>query len=114
MKTLSVYPAVSYKEKLFGLIGQTKPYPIMFKTRWGIHTLGVQFPIDVIILTNSDTIHTFKSNLKPNSIFVWNPLYYTVVELPAGTIEKYALRKGEKINLQFLDFPHRHEAFSPV
>ncbi|MEX1013632.1 MAG: hypothetical protein WDZ80_00540, partial [Candidatus Paceibacterota bacterium] len=41
---------LDYFEKIKGLIGEKFPRSVYFKSRWGIHTAGMKFPIDVIIL----------------------------------------------------------------
>lgn len=82
------------KEKIIGLIGRKEPTAFMIKTHFGIHTFGLKFPIDVLVLNGENRIIKLKENLKPNRIFVWNPLYEKVLELPAGTID----RKEMKIN----------------
>ena len=77
-----------------GLIGKDKPYVLMIRTRFGIHTFGLKFPIDVLVLNNEDKVVSIKKNLKPNRIFSWNPLYEKVIELPVGTIKKNQIRMG--------------------
>lgn len=71
----------------------------MIKTRFGIHTFGVRFTIDVLILDKKNKIASIKENLKPNRIFLWNPAYEKVIELPRGTIKKYSLKLGDAIKL---------------
>lgn len=97
---LAVTHAKSLKDKGIGLIGKKNIRPIYFETRWGIHTFGVRFPIDVVILDTNQTIVRIKQHLKPNRIFIWNPKYKWVLELPAGMIEKEKIKIGEKIILQ--------------
>lgn len=84
---LFVKKAINLKEKAQGLIGKDKPCALMLETRFGIHTFGLKFPIDVLILNNDNKVMSIKKNLKPNKIFLWNPMYRKVVELPSGTIE---------------------------
>lgn len=93
MIAISVKLAENLKEKVIGLIGIDKPYALMIRTRFGIHTFGLKFPIDVLILNNENEVVSIKENLKPNKIFLWNPRYEKVIELPAGTIKE----KGIKI-----------------
>jgi uncharacterized protein len=92
---ISVKEAENLKEKIQGLIGKNKPQALMLKTHFGIHTFGLKFPIDVLILNNENKVVSMKENLKPNRIFLWNPKYEKVIELPQGTINK----KGVKINI---------------
>lgn len=87
------------KNKHIGLMGAKKPYPVFFKTRFGIHTFFLKFPIDVLILDENNRVVKMAQNLKPNSIFVWNPKYSKVVELPAGAISKNKILVENEIKL---------------
>lgn len=86
--SLKVKKAKNIKEKVQGLIGKDKPYAMMLETRFGIHTFGLRFPIDVVILDDKNKIVSIRENMKPCRIFLWNPRYKKVLELPAGTIRK--------------------------
>ena len=101
MHSLRIHKAASLKSKVKGLIGMDKPQSIFFQTRWGIHTFGVRFPIDVVILDNKQTVVVIKQHLKPNRIFLWNPKYKNVLELPKGTIEKEKIKIGKNIKILF-------------
>ena len=99
MITLEAKKLRSHAHKTRGLIGAKKIYPVFFTTRWGIHTFGVLFPIDVLILNDENTVVALRSHLPPNRIFFWNPKYERVVELPAGTIQDKKIELGETITL---------------
>ena len=71
------------KEKSRGLIGSDGTHGIYLKTRWGIHTFGMTFPIDVVVLNKEWTVVQIKKNLKPNTIFFWNPRYADIIEVPS-------------------------------
>ena len=81
MKTLKVSLLNNVVDKAIGLIGAKKARPVLLKTRFGIHTFGVRFPIDVIVLDNDSRVMKISKNLHPDRIFVWNPRYDTVLEL---------------------------------
>lgn len=98
MYNITAYHAQTFFEKSKGLLGAEKPYPLFFQTRWGIHTFGMRFPIDVVILTNDNTIFAIKQNLQPNRFFFWNPFYRNVLELPVGTIQTERIKIGGKIH----------------
>ncbi|MBI4096739.1 MAG: DUF192 domain-containing protein [Candidatus Levybacteria bacterium] len=83
------------KEKVMGLIGREKPLSLMIKTRFGIHTFGLKFPIDVLILNKKNEVVAIKKNLQPKRIFLWNPIYEKVIELPEGTIKKKGIRLND-------------------
>jgi uncharacterized protein len=84
-------------EKSIGLIGKNPVYPVFFTTRWGIHTFGVLFPIDVLILDDDNRVVDLRERLIPNRIFFWNPKYERVVELPEGIIAKEKILIGDII-----------------
>jgi len=88
------------REKMQGMIGKREPTALMINTRFGIHTFGVKFPIDVLILDNKNKAVSVKENLKPNRIFLWNPMHEKVIELPAGTIKKTAIKMNDSIELE--------------
>jgi len=54
MITVKVKIYKSIKCRTIGLIGHDNPEPIMFYTKFGIHTFGLKFPIDVLILDKNN------------------------------------------------------------
>ena|SRR5579883_1490365 len=86
-------------ESMQGLLGKRTAEPIHFQTRWGIHTFFMHFPIDVIILDSTFHIVKMKKNLMPWHIFLWNPRYNHVLELPVGVIQKNNWKIGDIITL---------------
>ena len=103
MVKLSVKRARNLKEKVQGLIGKNNPFSLMIKTHFGIHTFGLKFPIDVLILDNKNKIVSIKENLKPNNIFMWNPKYNKVIELPSETIRKKAIKINNTVDLRLIN-----------
>lgn len=102
MITLLVKEAKNIKEKVQGLIGKEKPDSLMIKTHFGIHTFGLKFPIDVLILNENNKVVSLKKNLIPNRIFVWNPMYEKVIELPVNTIDKKKIEISSKVALKII------------
>jgi uncharacterized protein len=102
MIKISVKEATNLKEKIQGLIGKDEPEALMIKTHFGIHTFGLKFPIDVLILNHRNIVRSVKENLRPNRIFLWNPLYKKVIELPAGTISKKRIKINIPIDISIL------------
>lgn len=100
--TLTVKKAKNLRQKITGLIGKTKPEAILLQTRYGIHTFGVRFPIDIVVLDSKNIVVKLNQNLKPNRIFLWNPRFDRVLELPAGTIQKKKLTIGCVVDLKFI------------
>jgi len=99
---LSVKTAANIKDKIIGLIGKDKATPLMIKTRFGIHTFGLKFPIDILILNKENKIVIIKKNLKPNQIFFWNPRYEKVLELPQGWLKKKVIKMQMPIDIRIL------------
>ena len=102
MITLFVKEARSLKEKVIGLIGKEKPASLLIKTRFGIHTFGLKFSIDVLILDNANKVISLKKKLKPGKIFLWKPIYNIVLELPNGTINKNKIKINDTIDISIL------------
>lgn len=86
-------------ERTIGLLKYKTPAAMLLKTRFGIHTLDMKYPIDVLILDKQNRVVRLKENLKPNRIFLWNPQYKTVIELPSGMITKTETQIGDIILL---------------
>ncbi len=98
-KTLKVNFCRGFLKGTKGLIGYKTPRTILIKTRFGIHTFGVKFPIDVLILNKKNQVTKLKKNLKPRRIFVWNPKYNKVIELPNNNINKNNIRVGDTVKI---------------
>ena len=99
MIVLRVIILKNFLDKTKGLLFAKKAHAVFFKTRFGIHTFGLLFPIDVLILDKSHTVVKFSEHLLPNSVFLWNPFFNRVIELPAGEIKKLKIGLGNKIKL---------------
>lgn len=76
------------KERSVGLLGKDEPESIYLQTRFGIHTIGMNFPIDCIVADDNMVIRKIKKELEPGRLFLWNPKYRHVFELPPGTIKE--------------------------
>ena len=83
----------------FGLMGKDKAYPIYFKTRFGIHTFFLKFPIDVVILDKQKRAVKLVEHLSPNKFLFWNLKYNHVIELPEGNIRRNNIKLGDKVRL---------------
>jgi uncharacterized protein len=97
--TLKATEAKGIWENMQGLIGKRKFTPMLFQTRFGIHTFGMLVPIDVIVLDKNNQIVAVKKNLKPFRIFLWNPKYSKIIELPENTIKNLNLTVGERVKI---------------
>lgn len=85
-------------DQSLGLLKYKTPTAMLLKTRFGIHTLDMKYPIDVIILDKNNRVTALKENLKPNRIFIWNIKYNTVLELPGGTIHTTKTAIGDDLS----------------
>lgn len=90
--------ATTLIEISLGLHWLNNPPELLFKTRFGIHTLFLKKPIDVIVLSDKFRIMRIQQNLKPNHFFFWNPRYKWVLELPVGAIKKSHTQLGDQLN----------------
>lgn len=88
--------------KMKGLMFAKKPKNIILKTRFGIHTFFLKFPIDVIVCDRNFVVKKIKIGLKSNRIFFWNPLYYNVIEANTGTIKRKKIKIGSKLRIELL------------
>lgn len=100
MTTLTVRVLTNVIEKSIGLIGAEEPFLVFFTTRFGIHTFGIQFPIDILILDPEYRVVKMAHQIKPNRIFIWSPVYYNVIELPAGEISRKNITIGTRITIK--------------
>ena len=91
--------AKTWREKARGLLGEREAHPILIRTRWGIHTVGMRFPIDVVIMDARHCVRVLRSNLKPGSFFFWNPRYMMVLELPLGMIRATKISLGDILEI---------------
>lgn len=89
----------SFKSKSLGLLDKTNGKNIFLKTRFGIHTFFMRESIDVLILNGNMEVVKVHENLKPNRIFLWNPIFDNVVELENGLIASSQSKLKDKINL---------------
>lgn len=99
MVELKVKKLTSFKDKTIGLLGAQKAYPVLLKTRFGIHTFFLAFSVDILVLDSKDKVRHIVYGLKPYRFFFWNPMYDTVLELPNGEIKKHRVKIGDRIDL---------------
>ena len=94
--------ADSFLSRGLGLIGRAgfgNYNGMLLKTANAIHTFFVRFPIDVVFLDRNFKVVKTVENLKP---FRFSPIVWRAkhtLELPVGTIKKYSLKAGVKIEI---------------
>jgi uncharacterized membrane protein (UPF0127 family) len=99
MEKITVWQLNGVGRKMMGMLAYEKPIPITFETRWGIHTFGMKWPIDVMIVDGNLKVVKTVSSLKPNSIWLWNPIYNSVVEMPEGELKHRMIKIGDVVEL---------------
>ena len=87
----------SLLDQSLGLLKYHTPRAMLLKTHFGIHTFGMSYPIDVLILNKQKRVVAMKENVKPNRIFVWDFRFETVLELPPGTIKKNEIKLTDQL-----------------
>lgn len=90
-----VLVARTLAEKSAGLTKYASPRAMYFETRSGVHTFGMRFPIDVVLLDQKGRVRAIKKNMPPGRFFFWNPRWKRVLELPAGS----GAEKGDELEL---------------
>jgi uncharacterized membrane protein (UPF0127 family) len=90
--------AKTLSDEILGMILKRNANGVVLNTRFGIHTFFMKQRIDVIILDKKREVVKVKMNLSPNSLFVWNPRYDTVIEFPSGVINKSNTEVGDKLD----------------
>lgn len=63
----------------------------------GIHTFGMSFPIDAIFLDREGTVVHLIQDMKPMRFSRYLFRARSVLELPAGTIERTGTRLGDRL-----------------
>lgn len=88
--------AKSFSDRTFGMLLPRNSGGLIFETRFGLHTFFMQSSIDVLVLDDKNAVRIIK-NLKPNNVFISNPKFKIIIELPFGVIEKSKTQKGDKL-----------------
>lgn len=91
----------SLLDKSLGLLKRNSPKTLIFRTRFGIHTFFLKEPIDILILDKNLKVVQLKKNLKPNRLFFWNPKYFWIIELTAGSINESKIQKGDLLKFNW-------------
>ena len=64
---------------------------------WGIHTVGMRFPIDVVFLDSTFRIVSVRQDVRPGRLAVAQANASHVVELRAGTCDALDLLAGDRM-----------------
>ena len=88
--------------RMRGLLGRKSLAPgegLWIRPSSGVHTFGMQFPIDVIGLDASMTVVKLWQELRPQRMTALNLRTRSVLELPAGLIAQTGVKVGDKITM---------------
>ena len=92
--------------RLRGLVGTSPQEFVTGRGLWivpcrGVHTLGMSFPLDVIYLSEDNTVVYLESSLPPWRFAPvrWNAR--TVLEVPCTTIRSTATALGDSIEIHW-------------
>lgn len=91
--------ASSLLDKIFGLLKANNPRSLLFKTRFGVHTLGLKEPIDILVLNKNLKVVKLREKVLPNRLFFWSPCFDQVIELPEHYIKKSLTEVGDYLEI---------------
>jgi hypothetical protein len=66
---------------------------------WGIHTVGMHFPIDVLFLDEELRVLSARANVQSGRFAVAHIKAHHVIELSAGTCARFDLLAGDRMAL---------------
>jgi uncharacterized membrane protein (UPF0127 family) len=66
----------------------------------GVHTIGMRFPIDVVFLNRKYEVLKVRSRMGKWKLSCCLTAH-SVLELPAGTLERTETRKGDRLEFEF-------------
>ena len=84
---------------LLGKSGLAEGEGMLIRPCKGIHTFGMKFPIDAAFLDGNNRVIAATRGISPNTI---TRIYFSaasVIELPAGTLDKTATLPGDQLDI---------------
>jgi uncharacterized protein len=102
----AVRKADTHWSRLRGLIGEDERSFPAGSGLWivpchGVHTFAMQFPIDVLYLSESLRVQRIEENVKPWRLTPFETEAATVLELPARTLWNSGTTLGDRIEIVF-------------
>jgi uncharacterized membrane protein (UPF0127 family) len=94
--------ADTFFSRLKGLLGKKGLSPgegLLIRPARDIHTIGMKFSIDLIVLDDDLRILEFRENMSPWRFYFGNGEAKQVLELPAGQVKGLGLSVGDKLGL---------------
>lgn len=92
--------------RIVGLLGERELQPgdgLLIVPSQGVHTLGMQFPIDIAVLDNDWKVIAIRHDLRPFRMtrMFWKAA--AVLELPSGVLEASSTLVGDRIEFDRVD-----------
>jgi len=98
--------ADSFCARLVGLLGRRSLAPgggLLLVPCNSVHTVGMRFPIDIVLLGEDATIVGLRKSVAPCSIVWPNRSARSVLELPSETISASRSEKGDVLQIEVID-----------
>jgi protein-S-isoprenylcysteine O-methyltransferase Ste14 len=95
-------PAHTHWTRLRGLLGTTRLAPgegLWIRPSNQVHMFGMRYAIDVVFLDDAGRVLRLVHALAPNSISPRVAGATSVLELPAGTLQRIALSEGDPVEI---------------
>jgi uncharacterized protein len=100
--------AESGLSRIVGLLGERNLGPgdgLLIVPSQGVHTLGMLFPIDIVVLDNDWKVLDVRKRMRP---FLVTRIYFkaaAVLELPPGSVEHSGTRIGDRLEFARIQEP---------
>jgi uncharacterized protein len=96
--------ADSYLRRLVGLLGKTRRWAHLVRGLWivpsrGEHTIGMLFPIELIILSNDKEVVHIEEHVRPLRISAESLKATSVLERPPHTIYRSGTQVGDRLEI---------------
>ena len=95
--------AVGFWSRLRGLLGRlhlAAGEGCFLLPASSVHMMGMLFPIDVVFLDKENRVIKMAPHLSPWFGLAWARGARAVLELPVGTIQKYGIELGERLEVK--------------
>ncbi|MDO9533910.1 MAG: DUF192 domain-containing protein [Bacillota bacterium] len=95
--------ADSFNLRLKGLLGRSSLAPgkgLIIRPCRSVHTMGMQFPIDIAFVDNEDRICHIIKNMRPYKISPCINKSSYIIEAPSGTFTSTSTAVGDKVKLE--------------
>src|SRR5580698_10078467 len=91
--------SASRRRGLLGRDGLSAGAALVIAPSFGVHTIGMRFPIDLVFAARNGRVVKLVRNVKPWRI-AFAVRAFAVVELAAGSIDRTGVREGNIIHIR--------------